>query len=142
MLSAAALRCMAVKCKLVLSSTARRYASELFRWASRMPGKIRNQRHGERRLPVRRHRSDVRFASVRCPVPQERDRDRNGGDAVGDRDHASHQGRTSQDEQVRPGLNQTPRPAIRPTRLLASCDIGRHGQHHDLASLRVADRSA
>jgi fructose-1,6-bisphosphatase II / sedoheptulose-1,7-bisphosphatase len=55
---------------------------------------LRHRGHGAGRLPVRGHRCHDRLAAHGRQVPQGCcDRDRNGGDALGDRHRALHQGR-------------------------------------------------
>ena len=99
-LAAAALRCIGgqMQCRLVLDTEEKR--------ARRQDGhqgpaqEIRDRRHGEGRLPVRRYRRHRRCAARRRQVPQGRDRNRDRGDALGHRHRAMDQGRAPPDREV------------------------------------------
>src|SRR5258705_328141 len=70
----------------------------------RLARDLRCRGHGEGRLPVCGDRGHHRLAAGGCQVPQGRDRDRDGGDALGHRHGALHQGRTPAARQIPPRL--------------------------------------
>ena len=104
-LAAAALRCIGgqMQCRLVLDTRGEAHACR--QDGDQGPAQeIRDRRHGEGRLPVLGHRRHRRRAARWCAVPQGRDHDRNGGDAIDHRHRAVDPGRAPRARQVSSGL--------------------------------------
>ena len=106
-LAAAALRCIGGQMQCRLDS---RYRGEARARPQdgrhRSEDDLRHRGHGERRLPVRRHRRHHRLAAVGRQIPQGCDRDRDRGDALGHRHRALHQGRAPATRQIPPRLSR------------------------------------
>ena len=96
-LAAAALRCIGGQMQTRLDRRHRREARTRRQDGHQGPAQeIPDRGHGEGRLPVRRDRRHRRPHAARRAVRQRRDRNRDRGDALGERHRALDQGRASQ----------------------------------------------